>query len=280
MPGSSTNLLTSTISGNKAAGSPGQGGGIYVSLPVGDPYPEKVSGQARYLFEMVIRACTIADNNAVNDGGGLGVIQGDVYLYNTILARNSAGGTGPDCYTDPGLDITSQGYNLIQDDTGFTIIPGTGDIQADPIMGLLADNGGPTKNPRPVLPQSGLGSGGSGDHRGNRPEKRGPAPGGELRYRILRSRPLSDRPDQNRRRPGKGEQHAPRHPGWHRLSGNLHLPDRGVRRKDFQRIIDRLAPPAVRTLSAGPAIVPEPALASWKWTGIKASPPFFRSAMS
>ena len=154
--GLSTNLLTSTISGNKAAGSPGQGGGIYVSLPVGDPYPEKVSGQARYLFEMVIRACTIADNNAVNDGGGLGVIQGDVYLYNTILARNSAGGTGPDCYTDPGLDITSQGYNLIQDDTGFTIIPGTGDIQADPIMGLLADNGGPTKthalfSPSPAL---------------------------------------------------------------------------------------------------------------------------------
>jgi hypothetical protein len=66
---------------------------------------------------------------------------------NTILATNT-GSTGPDC-ANTGT-VTSQGYNLIGNNTGCTFTPATGDqvgtgaSPINPLLGALGDNGGPT----------------------------------------------------------------------------------------------------------------------------------------
>ena len=47
----------------------------------------------------------------------------------------------PDCSGS----LTSQGYNLLEDTTGCTFVPTTGDINgSDPNLGPLGDNGGRT----------------------------------------------------------------------------------------------------------------------------------------
>ena len=87
---------------------------------------------------------TITNNTAPKAAGIMSSIFGAVYLSNSIVA-NQAGGN--DCVRSSlGNNyptITSNGYNLDSDGTcGFT---GTGDIQfANPLLGLLANNGGPT----------------------------------------------------------------------------------------------------------------------------------------
>jgi hypothetical protein len=74
-------------------------------------------------------------------GTGGGIFNwGSLTLSNTIVANQSGGG---DCFIPP--DITSNGHNLESGTScGFT---GTGDLQnANPLLGALADNGGPTQN--------------------------------------------------------------------------------------------------------------------------------------
>ena len=68
-------------------------------------------------------------------------------LLNTIIADNTAGIDGPDCFSG----LLSQGHNLIGDDTGCAYVPGPGDLVGtgaspiNPLLGLLQDNGGPTE---------------------------------------------------------------------------------------------------------------------------------------
>jgi hypothetical protein len=54
---------------------------------------------------------TITENRATGgDGGGIynhtGIV---INLSNTILAGNTASGTGPECFTEPGSELTSFG---------------------------------------------------------------------------------------------------------------------------------------------------------------------------
>jgi CSLREA domain-containing protein len=82
------------------------------------------------------------------DGGGVYAGASAVTMKNTIVAGNTvaAAGTGPDC--TPG--VTSQGYNIIGNDSGCAITPNLGDqigtptAPIDPILGRLEDNGGGT----------------------------------------------------------------------------------------------------------------------------------------
>ena len=64
-------------------------------------------------------------------------------MSNTIIANNvDAGGEAPDCTGQ----ISSQGYNLVQNPAGCALIGGPGDITGeDPKLGPLANNGGPTQ---------------------------------------------------------------------------------------------------------------------------------------
>lgn len=131
--GGSAYLENSTISGNTAART---GGGIFAfSLS---------SSQS-----LTLHSCTVV-NNSANYGGGISRWDTAGYesitpiLTNTIIANNTAT-TGPDCYTN---NINSNGYNLIENTTGFGGVLTTvaTDITGqDPLLDALANNGGPTQ---------------------------------------------------------------------------------------------------------------------------------------
>ena len=105
-----------------------------------------------------ISNCTITNNSAsqeatfgtVPGGGGISSAGGGAFnttmVKNTIVAQNDSP-TNPDVAGE----IISNGYNLIGDGTGGTISPTTGDqigtfdSPIDPMLGPLADNGGPTQ---------------------------------------------------------------------------------------------------------------------------------------
>jgi HYR domain-containing protein len=86
-----------------------------------------------------ITNCTFFGNSANNRGGGYNDNGGTVTMNNTIFAGNSAP-QGPDIFGP----IDSGDYNLVQN-TADAILSGTHNITGlDPMLGPLADNGGPT----------------------------------------------------------------------------------------------------------------------------------------
>ena len=116
-----------TISGNSVFGSPlkgpGLGGGIYASGGT-------------------ISSCTISGNtiNFYGNGGGI-CNNGTLEIGNTIL--NTGEAFWVNIFNNGGT-ITSVGYNLSNDDGGG-YLNGPGDqINTDPLLGPLQDNGGPT----------------------------------------------------------------------------------------------------------------------------------------
>ena len=115
--------MNSTISGNSAGTS---GGGIGTSNT------------------LRVANCTITGNSAPSGGGIYNKRPpvGDIVveISNTIL---NAGASGENIFNDGGT-ITSLGYNLSSDDGGG-YLTGPGDqINTDPLLGPLQDNGGPT----------------------------------------------------------------------------------------------------------------------------------------
>jgi predicted outer membrane repeat protein len=110
-------ISNSTISGNSAGSS---GGGIYNVHNF--PYPLNVANS------------TISGNSAATCGGG--ICGGGVEIGNTILNANASGNIQ--------ASVTSHGYNISSDDGGGHL-NGPGDqINTDPLLGPLQDNGGPT----------------------------------------------------------------------------------------------------------------------------------------
>jgi hypothetical protein len=103
------------------------------------------AGIANYGKMDVVNA-TITDNSAGGAGGGIvenGSSSGkNTTLRNTIIALNKSSTTGKDFY---GV-LTSQGYNLIGNTGGITITGTTtgNQLNVDPLLGPLQDNGGPT----------------------------------------------------------------------------------------------------------------------------------------
>jgi len=110
-------VANSTISGNSAGTS---GGGIGTSTT------------------LRVANCTITGNSAPSGGGIYNV--GSVEVSNTIL---NAGALGENIFNNGGT-VTSDGYNLSSDDGGG-YLNGQGDqINTDPLLGPLQNNGGPT----------------------------------------------------------------------------------------------------------------------------------------
>ena len=110
--------MNSTISGNSAGTS---GGGIY-----------------NFPYSLNVANSTITGNSAPSGGGIYNV--GSSEISNTIL---NAGASGENIFNDGGT-ITSLGFNLSSDDGGG-YLTGPGDqINTDPLLGPLQDNGGPT----------------------------------------------------------------------------------------------------------------------------------------
>jgi hypothetical protein len=118
-------MVNSTISGNSAASS---GGGL-----------DNHSG-VRLVNVTVTNNLSATGNRG--DGGGVSTVV-PITIANTLIAgnRDSFGGA-PDCRGT----LFSQGYNLVQSTFGCAL---TGDatgnvVGQDPLLGVLADNGGPT----------------------------------------------------------------------------------------------------------------------------------------
>jgi hypothetical protein len=93
---------------------------------------------------------TIAGNSAATGGGGLAITLPPARIRGTIIADNTAP-AGPDCYSPlvpvaPPAQLSSKGYNLIEDtDCSMRGTSATDVIGADPMLGPLAANGGPTR---------------------------------------------------------------------------------------------------------------------------------------
>src|SRR5882757_8839066 len=118
-------ITNSTISGNSATGN---GGAVANAADVPD------------LARLTITNSTISDNSATANGGGI-YNQGNAQFQigSTVL---NAGSSGENIFN--GGQATSLGYNLSSDD-GAGILIATGDqINTDPMLGPLQDNGGPT----------------------------------------------------------------------------------------------------------------------------------------
>jgi len=130
-------LVNDTISGNSATG---DGGGILFGNGAGN--------------QLTLENVTIADNHANSDsmggGNGGGVARVSfapaMTLHNTIIAGNSGGGA-PDCVGFASGGTITRSGNLIGDLSGCGYpTPGPGDITGvSPLLGPLADNGGPTQ---------------------------------------------------------------------------------------------------------------------------------------
>jgi hypothetical protein len=143
-------LYESTVSGNYADS---YGGGIWSSGVV-ELENSTISGNASIEASgggianydqgtVTINNATVAWNYADSHGGGIHA--GTFTAKNSIIANNNAT-TAPDCYST----ITSEGYNLVGDnsDCSFTATTGdqvgTGASPIDPELSPLQDNGGPT----------------------------------------------------------------------------------------------------------------------------------------
>lgn len=83
---------------------------------------------------------TIANNIATDNGGGIWNFGGTMNLKNSILSANNAATAADNCAGA----IASQGYNVSSD--ASCALGGTGDLNStNPMIGPLANNGGPTK---------------------------------------------------------------------------------------------------------------------------------------
>ena len=163
--GATLTITNSTISGNTAA----FGGGIFNSGPLtiaNTTVTGNTASEGGGIYSngsLTIINSTISGNTVNSDGGGIFNI-GTVAITNSTLSSNSAsfgggiftigtveigdsvlkaGASGVNIANDGGT-VTSLGYNLSSDDGGG-FLTGPGDqINTDPLLGPLQDNGGPT----------------------------------------------------------------------------------------------------------------------------------------
>jgi hypothetical protein len=131
------NVTAEGGNGTRGGGGGGDGGGIYVS------------------HSLFITNCTVTNNRTSGFYGGHGggiysSISSPINIRNTIVANNTVATGGAPDFDGQGPDlfgpVNSQDYNLIKDTTGATIkgITTHNITGLDPLLGPLADNGGPT----------------------------------------------------------------------------------------------------------------------------------------
>jgi len=137
---SSNRFRQSTVSGNRAEGARAQGGGIW----------------STNLDAMQI---TVVGNQATGDlAEGGGIYTGTVTrLVGGVLANNTATSSASDLRAtavDPGATTPGVAYSLVRDSNGSPLATGGGGVGnllgVDPLLGQLADNGGPTKTHAPL----------------------------------------------------------------------------------------------------------------------------------
>ena len=104
-----------------------------------------ISSKLRLASDTVYFNFADSDNAGGGDGGGVfnNAGGGSVTTRNTLFAFNfRAGASVP---SDCGGTLFSNGYNLVENNTGCVLQNGTGEtIGVNPMLGLLQNNGGPT----------------------------------------------------------------------------------------------------------------------------------------
>ena len=154
-PGNLVTVINSTISGNSAQA----GGGIFSEYGLVSIVNSTVSGNSagdtgggitNYAGAVQIANSTLSGNSAVSGGGVYNVP--DQFGAATIETGNTifnAGASGENIFNNGGT-ITSHGYNVCSDNGGG-LLNGPGDqINTDPLLGPLQDNGGPTFTHAPL----------------------------------------------------------------------------------------------------------------------------------
>ena len=156
--GNASGTITNcTISGNTSP----NGGGIAINATTGTA-------------TLAITSCTVANNTGTNNGGifvqstGTGTIA--VTLRNTIIANNGSLNIGGSAAPGSFATVTSQGFNLTNDLTNVSLNQPTDIVNANPLLGPLQNNGGPTQTHALLVGSpaidKGLSSGTSADQRG------------------------------------------------------------------------------------------------------------------
>ncbi len=162
-------IIYSTLSGNAA----GLGGGVFNSgtlIIINSTFSSNMASEGGGIYNsgsgmLTITNSTFSGNAASETGGGVFNI-GTLQLANSTVSDNSApflaggvlnfnnleigntilniGASGVSIYSNGDGLVTSLGYNISSDD-GSGILTGPGDqINTDPLLGPLQDNGGPT----------------------------------------------------------------------------------------------------------------------------------------
>ena len=122
---SAMTLINCTISGNHGSGTQFShpGAGVYNGATM-----------------RVLNSTITGNQGDIDAVGGINSDFGSLSIRNSIIARNTAPGT-PDCGS-----ITSLTYSLIGNTTGCTVPAGVGNLlNVNPMLGPLANNGGPTQ---------------------------------------------------------------------------------------------------------------------------------------
>jgi predicted outer membrane repeat protein len=164
-------VRNSTVRGNHASSSTGGGGGIWLqdgsatltNVTISSNTSDNDGGGIRSQAPATLTNVTVSGNTATDSGGGIfnvdpltitnGAIVSNtasygggiynvtgnlIYVKNTIVAYNTA----DNC--DNNGTITSYNYNLEDTDT-CSFSAGADKPSTDPLLGPLADNGGPTR---------------------------------------------------------------------------------------------------------------------------------------
>src|SRR5215831_13261759 len=137
----SLTIANTTVTGNTAS----EGGGIYsnglltiTNSTISSNTGNSEGGGVVNLGTAAITNTTLS-NNSASEGGGIFTI-GAVQIGGSILNAGASGVT----IANNGGTVTSLGYNL-SSDNGGGFLTGPGDqINTDPLLGPLQDNGGPT----------------------------------------------------------------------------------------------------------------------------------------
>jgi hypothetical protein len=145
-PDAAITITNSTIAGNSAGGKGGGRGGGVSSGGTLEISNSSISGNFAHLNgggvanggSLHISNSTISNNSANETAGGINN-SGTLEIGNTIV---NAGPSGANIMSSG--DVISHGYNMSSDDAGGYLTGPCDQINTNPLLGPLQDNGGPT----------------------------------------------------------------------------------------------------------------------------------------